>query len=383
MPDSFETYLPWFLLREIPLLGNATFKKLIDHFQTPENILASSKEQLASIDKISSKVVAGILNSQQFLDPAKKELECIFKSNIRIVTLNDKDYPPLLRQIGDPPPILTYKGSLDLSSPCISVIGSRAATSYGLSTAFNLSYKLASKGFQVVSGLARGIDAKAHEGTLKAGGRTIAVLGSGLNRIYPRENRRLFQSIAGNGTIFSEFKVNTEPLAPHFPMRNRIIAGLSCGSIVVEAAKRSGSLITARLSAEYNREVFAVPGSISSKKSQGTHALLKQGAKLVESEMDIIDELHHFIHPASVDRKTKKTHTKPLQKENLTQYKKNTPDEDIIMQFIEPYPVHIDELIEKTRMDASNVSSILFDLEMKQKVIHHQGNYYSITEEYH
>ncbi|MBU2456125.1 MAG: DNA-processing protein DprA, partial [Proteobacteria bacterium] len=228
-------------------MGNTMYKKLIDHFQSPETVLKASESQLRQVEKISSKIINGITHHQIFQDSAKKELEFIFKKNIQIVTLTDAFYPVLLKQISDPPPYLTYLGKIDNSAPCISIIGSRNATSYGLSTSENLSYRLAKKGFQIVSGLARGIDAMAHKGALNAKGKTIAVMGSGLNKIYPRENNPLFQAIAENGTVFSEFKINTDPFPKNFPIRNRIIAGLSCGSVIVEAAKRSGSLITARL----------------------------------------------------------------------------------------------------------------------------------------
>ena len=213
----------------------------------------------------------------------------------------------------------------------------------------------------------------AHKGALRADKKTIAVMGSGLNKIYPRENRHLFYEIAAKGTIFSEFKINSDPLPQNFPIRNRIIAGLSCGSIIVEAAQRSGSLITARLANEYNREVFAVPGSIKSKKSQGTHSLLKQGAKLVENEMDIIDELHHFIHAKH------NYQTPPLQKKTTTR----KSDKYKIINLLEPYPVHIDVLIEKSKTDSSKITSQLLDLELEGHVIRHQGDYYSIPEESH
>ncbi|MCD4721283.1 MAG: DNA-processing protein DprA [Desulfobacula sp.] len=381
MLDSFEKYLPWFILREVPFLGNTMYKKLIDQFQSPDNILKASETQLGRVDKISAKIIKGITNHKAFQDIAKKELDLIFKKNIKIITLTDSSYPVLLKQIIDPPPFLTYLGKLDNTSPCISVIGSRTATSYGLSTSENLSYKLAKKGFQIVSGLARGIDAMAHKGALKAQGKTIAVMGSGLNKIYPRENTGLFKAIAQKGTIFSEFKINTDPFPSNFPIRNRIIAGLSCGSIVVEAAKRSGSLITARLATEYNREVFAVPGSIKSKKSEGTHSLLKQGAMLVENEMDIVDELHHFIHE-------KKENCQPvpsqsLQKQKSTHYNSSKVNKYKIKYFLEPYPVHIDVLIEKAGMECSQVTSQLLDLELEGIVTRHQGNYYSISEETH
>ena len=372
MNNSFAKYLPWFILREIPLLGNSVCKKLILQFKTPENILKASRNELKSINRISKKVIDGIVNHKNFHDAAKKELELVLNKNIQIVTIIDPLYPLLLKEIPDPPPFLTYLGQLDNSSPDISVVGSRNATSYGLSTSKNLSYNLSKKGFQIVSGLARGIDAMAHKGALKANGKTIAVMGSGLNKIYPRENKYLFNDIAAQGTIFSEFKVNTDPLPQNFPIRNRIIAGLSCGSIIVEAAQRSGSLITARLANEYNREVFAVPGSIKSKKSQGTHFLLKQGAKLVENEMDIIDELHQFIHVKNYDNNSS------LQKSNSDNSKLNKYN---IIKFLEPYPVHIDVLIEKSKIKSSKVTSQLLDLELEGRVIRQQGDYYSIPEE--
>ena len=378
MQTFFDKYLPWFVLREIPFLGNTLYKKLIDRFQSPETVLTASKAEFESIGKISTKTLYGLLHHKLFMEQAKIELEQIFKNHIHIVTLNDAFYPVLLKQIQDPPPFLTYYGTLDNESPCVSIVGSRTATSYGLSTSENLSFKLASKGFQIVSGLARGIDAMAHKGALRAKGKTIAVLGSGLKKIYPKENESLFHEIAETGTIFSEFKVNADPIPGHFPVRNRIIAGLSCGSIVVEAAKRSGSLITARLASEYNREVFAVPGSIKSKKSEGTHSLLKQGAKLVETEMDIIDEFHHFIH------KKKETLSQvPLESSESGSYPGRIQDRPRILNFLEPYPVHIDIIIEKSGMKSSEVACQLLDLELEGIVNRHQGNYYSISEDYH
>lgn len=372
MAKSFETYLPWFILREIPKLGNRAYKKLLDQFGTPEKILKASRFELVSTNALQPETIDGILNYKKFEFEAKTELVTILENNIKIVTFNDPEYPVLLSTINDPPPFLTYLGTLNNESPCISIVGSRKATSYGLHTSENLSVKLARKGFQIVSGMARGIDSKAHTGALKAKQRTIAVLGSGLNKIYPKDNKDLFYRIAETGTVFSEFKVNAEPIPSNFPVRNRIIAGLSCGTIVVEAAKKSGSLITARLAGEYNREIFAVPGAITSIKSQGTHSLLKQGARLVEDEMDIISELKHFIHDQSKE--------KPQKNYLITN---NDPINNQILKFIEPYPVHIDLLIEKSSMNYGEVSSQLLDLELSGSVIRHQGNYYSIPEERH
>ncbi|MCP3944935.1 MAG: DNA-protecting protein DprA [Desulfobacteraceae bacterium] len=370
-----DKYLPWFILKEIPDLGNQLYKRLIHQFLSPENILTAPTNELAGIIGISTRIIKEIQGYKKYLAPARTELNQIHHHQIKIVTMTDPDYPPLLKQICDPPPYLTYMGTLDAQAPCISIVGSRKATAYGLDTAKNLACSMASNGFQVVSGMALGIDSAAHEGALKAGGKTIAILGSGLNRIYPRENKGLFSMIRQNGTIMSEFKIDSIPFPYNFPIRNRVIAGLSTGTLVVEAEKRSGSLITARLAGEYNREVFAVPGSIKSKKSQGTHSLLKQGAKLVENEMDILDELHQFVHahphaqPSIPEKKIKKV--SPLIDKN----------QRLVYKHLDPYPKHIDLIIKLTRMDSGFVTADLLDLELKGLVQRHPGNYFSLSEE--
>lgn len=377
MHDLYDTYLAWFTLREIPALGNASIKKLINQYITPGHIFSASARQLTKTVNISSKAVANIGQYKRYQTAARKELDIVLSKGFKIVVLSDDEYPPLLRRISDPPPILTYMGSLDNSCPCVSVVGSRNATSYGLSTARYLSARLAQKGFQIVSGLARGIDSMAHLGALDKQGRTIAVLGSGLSRIYPKENVGLAEAIKESGTVFSEFKAFDAPVKERFPIRNRIIAGLSCGTVVVEAAKKSGSLITARLSGEYNREVFAVPGSIKSKKSAGTHALLKSGACLVESEMDIVDELYQFVHqtdtPGSDGFENETESCIPLERCSENDYS--------LLRLIEPYPIHIDVLVEKSKLNCSSVAAQLLNLELKGIVRRHPGNFYSTVEE--
>ncbi len=214
------------------------------------------------------------------------------ENKTRTLSFSDKGYPTNLKYIYDPPPTLYVKGNiLPEDNIAIAIIGSRRATYYGLKNAENLSFELAAGGITIISGLARGVDSAAHRGALKAGGRTIAVLGSGLNIIYPPENEKLAREILQCGAVISEFPQGTAPLRQNFPRRNRIISGLSLGVVVVEAAKRSGALITANLALEQGREVFALPGKIDSFTSRGTHDLIKQGAKLVESAEDIIEEL--------------------------------------------------------------------------------------------
>ena len=330
---------------------------------------------MARTAKINKKTIDHIRNHKKFQVKASRELEQVLSNNYKITALSEDAYPALLKQISDPPPVLTYMGSLNNTKPCISIVGSRNATSYGLSTARHLSSDLVGRGFQVVSGLARGVDSMAHKGALDNKGRTIAVLGSGLNKIYPKENKNLFFQIARTGTVFSEFKIDAPPVRERFPIRNRVIAGISCGTVVVEAAKRSGSLITARLAGEYNREVFAVPGSIKSKKSEGTHALLKKGARLVESQQDIIDELHHFIH------EQKSEHDRPeLQKSDSPALERSDKNDYSLLKLIDPYPVHIDVLVEKSSMECAIVTAQLLDLELKGKIRRHPGNFYSISE---
>lgn len=221
-----------------------------------------------------------------------KEKTTIASLRERVVTILDDDYPPLLREIHDPPLALHYSGDLSLlKKPAVAIVGSRRATPYAVNAAEHLSRQLVAAGLAVVSGLARGVDSAAHHAALDGGGATIAVLGTGIDVIYPRSNARLFRRMGEHGLILTELAPGTPPKPEHFPIRNRVISGLTYGTVVVEATRRSGSLITARTAAEQNREVFAVPGSIFSAGSEGTHRLIQYGAKLVHDANDVVDEL--------------------------------------------------------------------------------------------
>ncbi len=388
MSEHIHKYQPWFTLKEVSGIGNVLYKRLLDKFGTPEDVLHAPSESFAQIKGINSKIINRIKTAR----PSKKssqEIKNVEKSGFSIITINDAQYPVLLKEIPDPPPFLVCFGSMDNISPCIAVVGSRLATDYGLQTASRLSKELASKGFQVVSGMARGIDSAAHLGALEAGGRTVAVLGSGLNRIYPIENRKLYHRIAEQGAVISEFNLNAGPDARHFPIRNRIIAGMSTGTIVVEAAAKSGSLITARLAGEYDREVFAVPGNVDSFKSTGTHALLRQGAKLVENHQDVIEELHHVIHedkapkaPCPKDdgmlftapsgkKPCKKNPFSPALPEPANKYQR------ALMDILTPDPLHIDIIIDRSGLDTGGISAALFDLEMQGIVKQFPGKLFS------
>ncbi|MDP8253716.1 MAG: DNA-processing protein DprA [Candidatus Kaelpia aquatica] len=275
-------------LNMIEGLGSIRITKLLNGFNRAEDIFQSSENQLQSIAGIGRELSLRIKSFN--IKALKEELELCVRKNITIVSILDKDYPEDLKNIPDAPIVLYVKGVLDNLGFNVAVIGSRKASPYGLSTAKRLSGQLASLGVTVISGMARGIDSAAHKGALEVGGRTVAALGSGLLNIYPPENIELAKQISKNGAVISEFPLRTAPLRENFPRRNRIISGLSKGVIVVEAALRSGALITADLALDQGRDIFAVPGEVDSPTSCGTNYLIKQGAKLIDSAEDVLEE---------------------------------------------------------------------------------------------
>jgi DNA processing protein len=369
-----ETLRPWFQLKSVPGVGNHLFKRLIDRFGSPQGALAASPEELIAVEGVSRRVVDA-LHASEPPAFAAAEMDAVRKRGYRIVTLNDADYPALLREIPDPPPFLYVSGRLAAAERCIAVVGSRHATPYGVATARQLCAELARLGLTVVSGMALGIDTAAHEGALGVRGRTVAVLGSGLNQIYPPENRRLAERIAAGGAVISEFALDNGPDAHHFPIRNRIISGMSCGTVVVEATRNSGSLITARLAAEQNREVFAVPGSVQSFKSMGTHTLIKQGAKLVENAQDIVCELGHFLAAAAPAAAVPGGAPRSGGRFGLN------AEEAQVFQALGPYPLHIDELVRRLEIDAGRLSAILLNLELKGAVLQLPGKLFQAAED--
>jgi len=363
-----ENLLPWFQLKSTPGVGNLIFKRLIDAFDSAEAVMRAPRQALAQIDGVSERLASAIKQSR-LPDSVKTELSRVNQLGFRIVTLADNDYPALLSEIPDPPPLLYVYGSLPTNLNNIAIVGSRHATQYGLSTTKHLSRNLVKHGLTIISGMARGIDTAAHEGALAAGGKTVAVLGSGLAHVYPSENEKLFHRIAANGAVISEFPLDAEPEGHHFPMRNRIISGLSLGTVIVEATLRSGSLITARLAAEQNREVFAVPGSIKSFKSTGTHTLIKQGARLVEQSQDILDEIGHLLDRSDQGPAPDEV-SNPATKSTIT------AAETTVLQILEPYPIHIDDLVRKVGMAPSELAATLLRLELKNKVQQDPGKFF-------
>lgn len=285
-----ESLKYWIALRTVEEVGCVGFRTLLQAFSTPKAVFSAPAGALKSVPGIGPKTAEHIRSFSDW-EMAERQIEEAGRLGVEIVTCEDAVYPRNLLNIYDFPPLLYVKGSLRPAEVCVAVVGSRLASVYGKYTTEKISRELALQGITVVSGLARGIDAAAHRGALAAKGRTIAVMGCGLDIVYPPENEDLAVAVADNGALITEFPFGTRPNPPNFPMRNRIISGVSLGVVVVEAGEKSGSLITARIAAEQGRSVFAVPGEIGAAGSKGTHRLIKQGAVLIENVEDILDEI--------------------------------------------------------------------------------------------
>jgi len=288
MADA-EDVLYWLAVVRVEGLGVRGAHKLVEHFGSPQAAYMASLTELEGCG-LPARVAQAVF-AQVGLKDAEKEIEAATKADCQLVTLASANYPPLLKQIPDPPLVLYVRGDVEaLSLHAVAIVGTRRPTAYGSSVAHRLAGDLAQRGLVIVSGLARGIDSAGHRGALEAKGKTVAVQGRGMDGIYPAENKHLAEKIQEAGAIISEFPLGTGPLPENFPIRNRIISGLALGVVVVEAAEYSGSLITSRLASEQNREVFAVPGNITSAQSFAPNHLIKQGAKLVDQWMDVIEE---------------------------------------------------------------------------------------------
>ena len=331
----------------------------MERFGDPSRIFTASLDELRRVDGIGSKTAERIVASS----PAEVDEAIAHCSRLGVQPIfqGSDAYPKLLAEIPDPPPVFYMKGSLTpADSLSIAIVGSRRSTPYGVRVAERLGASLARVGFTVVSGLARGIDTAAHRGALKAGGRTIAVLANGLESIYPPENEGLAVEITASGALISESRLDQEPRAGLFPQRNRLISGISLGVVVVEASPRGGSLSTARHAGEQNREVFAVPGPIDSLSSRGCHALIRDGAKLVETIEDILEELGPLGQNIQlIPDAPEVRHPAEL---------KLSEQERSILAMIDPGPVTIDELIVRTRLTASQVMATLGVLEMRRLI---------------
>lgn len=357
----------WLRLMHCDGVGLVTFTKLIGHFGSVERVLGASVSELAKVNGIGFKTAERIAASRDKFDPAA-ELELAEKLGVLLISLDDKRYPVMLKKIYDPPPVLYVKGSLTRQDNlALSIVGSRQCSLYGQEQASRFAHFLASAGFTICSGLARGIDTAAHQASLAAGGRTIAVQGCGLANIFPPENKRLFELIAESGACVSELPLRYEPLSVNFPPRNRIIAGLSFGTIVIEAALRSGALITAKAALDYDREVMAVPGKIDSPLSRGAHQLIKQGARLIEFVEDVTEALGHIgeqltSHTIAAAAKAREEVEKPLFDVSML---KLSPDERKIFDRLDKEPVHVEQIIAETNLAAGTVNASLISLRLK------------------
>ncbi|MBW1771307.1 MAG: DNA-protecting protein DprA [Deltaproteobacteria bacterium] len=344
----------WVALHLIPGLGNIAGKKLLERFGTPKGIFDAKRSELISVEGV-RKGVAGKIANQEWESDPEKVLEIVIKNGARPIPYGDPAYPALLTEIHDPPFLLYVKGQ-DIPSglTMVGVVGSRNPTPYGSKAARELAQGLARRGAGVVSGMARGIDAAAHWGCLEGLGFTVAVMGTGIDIIYPASNKKLFERIAQKGAIVSEFPPGTPPEPKNFPIRNRIISGMARGVLVVEATKKSGSLITASSALNQGRDVFAVPGSINSFKSTGCHFLIKQGAALVENADDIMDQLG--LNYPHVPKKDRFKDEPPGPTEEL---------EKRIYDLISDYPLQIDHIARLGKLDPAQVSSVLTKMELK------------------
>ncbi|MDD5365006.1 MAG: DNA-processing protein DprA [Gallionellaceae bacterium] len=355
MSPNHPDVLPWLALAAIPGLGPESVRRLLEVYPGIETVFAAPASQL--IPLVGAKLAAAL---GQPIDPAAHQdtLDWLSAPDAHLITWLDPAYPEPLRSLPDPPMWLYLKGDpATLSRPLFAIVGSRNATPQGKRDAEAFARSLAEAGLTIVSGLADGIDAAAHKGGLAGNGCGVAVVGTGLDRVYPARNRELAHRLAAGGAMVSEFPLGTPPKPGHFPRRNRIISGLSMGVLVVEAAPQSGSLITARLAAEQGREVFAIPGSIHSSLTKGCHQLIKQGAKLVESAADILEELN-------------------LPWAMAMAAKTGEPEADPLLDLMGTGPIGLDELANRSGLTVDNLSAMLFAHEMEGRVAVLPGGLY-------
>jgi DNA processing protein len=353
--DSHEALVALNLIENV---GPVRVRQLLQHFGDPPAILSASETELTRVKGIGHETAAAIASWEKTIDLGG-EMKRIEQFGCQILSQQDEAYPALLRQIYDPPVVLYVKGNLlakDKNS--VAMVGSRMTTHYGIEIARKLAYQLGYLGVTVISGGARGIDSAAHQGALSGKGRTIAVLGTGINLIWPPENKELYERITENGALITQFPFNRPGDKQSFPIRNRIVAGMSLGTVVVEANLTSGALITANFANEYGRQVFAVPGRIDSPRSKGCHDLIKKGAKLCEGAEDILSEFEYLFPPSNKQASAAQTGQLPALE--------LSENEQRVYDMLAEEECSIDEVIRKSGLPASAVSVALLSLEMKR-----------------
>jgi DNA processing protein len=359
----------WISLNMTPGVGPRAATKLLERFGSADAVFDARRTELESL-RIRPETIESIMK-KEFHDKALEEFERVKKAGGDILILDDGSYPDLLRQIDDPPITLYVRGDWQacLEQPCVGVIGSRNCSTYGKNSSEMLSRELAARAITIVSGLARGIDTSAHRGAIEAKGRTIGVLGTGLDSIYPKENTRLAEEILDKGgALFTQFPLGTPPLKDNFPYRNRIISGLSLGVLIVEASERSGSLITARLAMEQNREVMAVPGNITSGNSFGTNYLIKAGAKLVQQWQDVVAELPSEIAAAILPPKIEERSNGKAQQLDLMPSDLSDHERTIWPLLPVDDSIHIDALLEESGLSFGDLNAALVGLDLRDLI---------------
>jgi len=362
--NSRETLI-W--LNSIKGVGNRTIDKLTKHFVDISNIWTASTNYIMSLCDIDEKIKNEIISNRNE-NYFERLTSYILKNDIRVITYLDEDYPEKLKNIFDYPKVLYSKGEFNIEDKvAIAIVGSRKATSYGKWAADKFSRELARMGISIISGMARGIDTEAHKGAIKEHGHTIAVLGCGVDVVYPSSNRELYKDIISNGCVISEFSPGTHPINYNFPLRNRIISGLASGIIVIEAGEKSGSLITAEHAIEQGKDVFALPGNINNVLSKGTNQLIKEGAKLVMDVDDILEEISELNNKVNINKKI------------IKDYSFLSEDEMRIIECISTKPTHCDIISFTTGINISLVNSMLTVLEMKGMIKQLPGRVYTIS----
>jgi DNA processing protein len=345
----------WLALSTVPNIGPIRYVSLVKHFGSPQKVLAASTKELAELPDVGPVSASGIKNRVSW-ETAEEQIGLCEKNQVQVVTFKDQGYPKNLLTIYDPPPFLFVGGEIkEEDRNAVAMVGCRSASSYGGRIAEKISRELVRTGITIVSGMARGIDSIGHSAALKEKGRTLAVFGSGLDVPYPPENKKLAGQIRSSGAVISEFPLGTQPEAPNFPRRNRLISGLSLGVVIVEAGNKSGALLTAQCALEQNREVFAIPGNLDSKNSQGTNRLIKEGAKLVTTVEDILEEL-----PVSARMEKSGFPAQPQRDlSGLSQAERN------MFELISDEPHHIDKIACQASVGVPQALSTLLSLELK------------------
>lgn len=366
--NDWESKKYWIGLNMVLGVGKTLCHRLVKTFGSPEKVFHASRRDLMGVERVGDKVARQILDFD-LEQSLKREYQLAERRNVRILTIDDPQYPFLLKSIYDPPPVIYYKGTfLDERSVPLAVVGTRKASSYGKMVAEKLCTALSEMGVCIVSGMARGIDTLAHKSALKLGNPTIAVFGCGLEYTYPPESGSLRRQIEEQGAVISEFPMSTKPDRNNFPARNRVISGLSHGTLVVEAGEKSGALITAQFALEQGREVFAVPGNIFSSESRGTHALLKMGAKLADSPEAVVEEFSDSVMELLKERKNKTLESIPL-----------NPKEEHLVSLMSVQEQHIDRVIENSYLSPAEVSATLVTLELKGVIRQTDGKMFGMN----